>query len=197
MSWMGIILTFALVDNVILSRLLGVYPAACVPSHMRAARIIGLFTALLMFLSCVAGWAVDGLVLVPLGFGFLRTPVFLFIVVGFAYLLRTLAQGAAPGLLKAAGVSLPEIAVNCATLGIVLISTREGFGAVQSLVVGLSAGLGYFIVTALLTAIRERLEIEQTPEALRGFPLHVISAGLLAYAFMAFDRAFLLRLLGS
>ena len=197
MSWVGIILTFALVDNVILSRLLGVCPAACMPADMRAARIIGLFTALLMSLSAVAGWAADSLVLVPLGFSFLRTPVFVFIVAGLAFLLQGIAKSAAPGLLPAAGVSLPEIAINCATLGVVLISTREGSTAARSLVVGLSAGLGYYLVTALLAAIRERLDVEQTPEALRGFPLHLISAGLLAYAFMAFDRAFLLRLLGG
>ena len=197
MSWVGIILTFALVDNVILSRLLGVCPAGCMQSGMKAAWIIGLFTALLMSLAAVAGWAADSLVLVPLGASFLRTPVFVFIVTGLAFFLQGIGRIAAPGHLKAAGVSLPEIAINCATLGVVLISTRGGYTAGLSIVVGLSAGLGYFLVTALLTAIRERLEVEQTPVALRGFPLQLISAGLLAYAFMAFDRAFLLRLLGS
>jgi electron transport complex protein RnfA len=197
MSWVGIILTFALVDNVILSRLLGVCPSACMPSDMRAARIMGVFTGILMSLSAVAGWAADSFVLVPLGFSFLRTPVFVFIVAGLAFAIQAIAQGAAPAHLKAAGVSLPEIAINCATLGVVLISTRAGYTAVQSIVVGLSAGFGYFLATALLLAIRERLDVEQTPEALKGFPLHVISAGLLAYAFMAFDRAFLLRILGS
>ena len=197
MSWMGIILTFSLVDNVILSRLLGVSPGVCAPVDMRTARIVGLFTAILMALANLAGWAVDSLVLSPLGFAFLRTPVFVLLVAGLAFGLHALARAAMPRLLDAAGISLPEIAVNCATIGVVLISTRAGFTASQSVVVGLSAGLGYFIVTALMTAIRERLDVEQTPEALRGFPLHLISAGLLAYAFMAFDRTFLLRLLGS
>jgi Na+-translocating ferredoxin:NAD+ oxidoreductase subunit A len=197
MSWVGIILTFALVDNVILSRLLGVCPAGCMPSDMKAARIVGLWTALLMTLSAVAGWAADSLLLVPLGFTFLRTPVFVFLVAGLAFLLQSIAPRLAPGNLAATGLSLPEIAINCAALGVVLIATRAGYTVVQSIVVGISAGLGYFIVSALLTAIRERLDVEETPSALRGFPLQLISAGLLAYAFMAFDRAFLLRLLGS
>jgi Na+-translocating ferredoxin:NAD+ oxidoreductase subunit A len=197
MSWVGIILTFALVDNVILSRLLGVCPAGSPPSGMKAARTIGLFTGLLMSLSSVAGWAEDTLVLIPFGFTFLRTPVFVFTVAGLAFLLQWIAKLQAPGRLEAAGLSMPEVAVNCATLGVVLICTRAGYTAVQCIVAGLSAGLGYFIVTTLLAAIRERLDVEQTPEALGGFPLHLISAGLLAYAFAAFDKAFLLRLLGS
>lgn len=197
MSWMGIILTFALVDNVVLSRLLGVTSGVCMPIDMRTARLVGLFTAILMALAGFAGWAADSLLLLPFGFVFLCTPVFVLLVAGLACGLHALARSVAPRLLDAAGVSLPEIAVNCATIGVVLISTRVGFSAAQSVVVGLSAGLGYFIVTALMTAIRERLEVEQTPEALRGFPLHLISAGLLAFAFMAFDRAFLLRLLGG
>jgi electron transport complex protein RnfA len=78
---------------------------------------------------------------------------------------------------------------------VALIATRGGFGPFESLVVGIAAGAGFFIALTLLSAIRERLEVEKVPESLRGLPLHLISAGLLAYAFMAFDRAFLARLL--
>jgi Na+-translocating ferredoxin:NAD+ oxidoreductase subunit A len=98
---------------------------------------------------------------------------------------------------RGAGFSLPGATINCATLGVVLITTRGGYTALESIVAGCAAGLGYLLVTILMTAIRERLEIEEVPRALRGLPLHLISAGLLAYAFMAFDRAFLARLLGG
>lgn len=92
-------------------------------------------------------------------------------------------------------VPLAGIAFNCATLGVVLIAAKGGFNALQSLVVGVAAGAGFFIALSLLTAIRERLEVEKVPSWLQGLPLHLISAGLLAYAFMAFDGAFLSRLL--
>jgi Na+-translocating ferredoxin:NAD+ oxidoreductase subunit A len=108
-----------------------------------------------------------------------------------------MAARIAPMLLRVAGFSLPGVAINCATLGVVLIVTRGDFTAMQSLVAGLAAGLGFLVVLALMTAIRERLEIERVPRALRGLPLSLISAGLLAYAFMAFDRAFLVRILGG
>jgi Na+-translocating ferredoxin:NAD+ oxidoreductase subunit A len=197
MSWVGIILTFTLVDNVILSRLLGICPCVGAPRSMRGVVGIGIATAVLMGLSALAAWALDTSVLTPLTLGFLRTPVFVLLVAGLAFFLEYMVGRISPMLLRAAGFSLPGVAVNCATLGVVLIATRGDFTAMQSLVAGLAAGLGFMLVLALMTAIRERLEIEKVPRALQGLPLSLISAGLLAYAFMAFDRAFLVRMLGG
>jgi electron transport complex protein RnfA len=197
MSWVAIILTFALVDNVILSRLLGVGPGACAPGHMRAAAGVGGFMTVLMTGSAVGGWALDSQVLVPLGLTLLRTPVFVLLVVGLAIALREISARLVPSILQATGVSIAEISVNCAALGVVLITTRAELTAMQSIVAGCAAGAGYFLVTAMMTGIRERLEIEPVPRALKGFPLQLITAGLMAYAFMAFDRAFLARVLGG
>jgi electron transport complex protein RnfA len=197
MSWLSIILTFALVDNVILSRLLGVCPASGVNGGMRAAAGVGGFTAALMAACGVGGWVLDSQVLVPLGFTLLRTPVFVFLVAGLAYALHALSARVFPSLVPSAGVSFPGIGVNVAALGLVLITTRGEYTVLESLVAGLAAGGGYFLVSALMMAIRERLEIEPVPRSLRGFPLQLITAGLMAYAFMAFDRAFLAHVLGG
>lgn len=195
MSILGIILTFTLVDNIVVSRLLGICPCIGAPADMRATAGTAAATALLMSLSALAGWALQTFLLLPLGLAFLRTPFFVLSVAGIAGFIDFLARRAAPALLRAAGVPLAGVAFNCATLGVVLIATRGGFGALESIVVGLAAGVGFFIVLSLLTAIRERLDVESVPEWLRGLPLHLISAGLLAFAFLAFDRAFLSRLL--
>ena len=197
MSWVGIILIFALVDNVILSRLLGICPRVGGAENMRAVLGTGVSTAVLMGISALAGWAIDTLVLDPLGLGFLRTPAFVLSVAGLAFLLEAMAARISPALMRASGFSLPGVAINCATLGVVLITTRGGYTAPESLIAGLAAGLGFMLVRALMAAISERLEIERIPRALRGFPLQLISAGLMAYAFMAFDRAFLARILGG
>jgi Na+-translocating ferredoxin:NAD+ oxidoreductase subunit A len=196
MSWAAIILTFALVDNVILSRLLGVWPAAGARGGMRAAAGIGGFMAVLMAGSAVGGWALDSQVLVPLGFTLLRTPAFVFLVASLALALQAFNGRFLPSFLRVTGVSIPEIGINTAGLGLVLIATRGEYSAPESLVAGLAAGAGYFLVTAMMTAINERLEVEPVPRALKGFPLQLITAGLMAYAFMAFDRAFLARVLG-
>jgi Na+-translocating ferredoxin:NAD+ oxidoreductase subunit A len=198
MSWLGIIVTFALVDNVILSRLLGICPTVCAPGSTGDAATRGIAIAVLMSLSALAGWALETVVLLPFGLTALRTPAFLFCVVALAFLLRAAGSrllGAARA--RDLAVLAPQVAVNCATLGLVLITTRGGYTAGESIVAGLGAGLGYFIVNALMGAIRDRLDVEPVPASLRGFPLQLVSAGLVAYAFMAFDRAFLARLLGG
>ncbi|HUI72565.1 MAG TPA: Rnf-Nqr domain containing protein [Spirochaetia bacterium] len=195
MSWLGIILTFSLIDNIVLSWLLGICPCVGAPGGMRATVGTSAATGLLMSLSALGAWALNSLVLSPLGLDFLRTPAFVMTVACIAGLVDVAARRIVPELLRAAGIPLFGVAFNCATVGVALIATRGGFDALQSLVVGLAAGVGFFIALTLLTAIRERLEVEQAPPWLRGLPLHLISAGLLAYAFMAFDRAFLARLL--
>jgi len=196
-SWVAIIVTFALVDNAVLSRLLGVCPDITEKGRMRGAVQIGVAMTVVVGVSALAAWALELLLLRPLGLSFLRTPVFVFLVVGVAFLVELLVARALPGFDPAPGFSLAEVGINSASLGVVLIVSRSELGGIESLVAGLAAGAGYFLITALMNGIRERLEVEQVPRSLRGLPLHLVSAGLLAYAFMAFDRAFLARILGS
>lgn len=195
MSWIGIILTFSLVDNIVLSRLLGICPCIGAPRGMKGALGVGAATALLMSLSALAAWIVQSAILDPLGIAFLRTPVFVLLVACLAWFLEAIARRTAPDLLRSVGFPVSGIAVNCATVGAALLVVRGGLDVLGSLVAGLATGAGFFIVIVLLTAIGERLEVEKVPEPLRGLPLQLISAGLLAYAFVAFDRAFLVRLL--
>ena len=196
MSWASIIITFALVDNVVLSRLLGIVHPLGTPGSLRASAALGITIGVLVGLSSLGAWAADSLVLVPLGFTFLRTPVYVFIVAGLAWLLAEAARMLGERV-PASGVSFAEAAINSAALGAVLIIRRAGYTAGEGLLAGLAAGVGYAIVIVILTAIRQRLELEQVPRAMRGLPLHLVSAGLLAYAFLAFDRAFLAKVLGG
>ena len=115
MSWLSIIFTFALVDNVILSRLLGIRPAAGAPGGMRAAAGVGGFMAVLMAACGLGGWVLDSLVLVPLGFTLLRTPVFVFLVAGLAFALQAVGERAA----------CPRSSVTCAYPSLPLASTSR------------------------------------------------------------------------
>jgi electron transport complex protein RnfA len=195
MSIAAILVTFALVDNVVLSLLLGVNPPQGVPGSLRRALGLGASLATLACLASLGAWGADTMALVPLGLDFLRTPVYVFLIAGLAWLLRKALQRFAPRLLPS--VSFPEAAVNAAALGVVLIIRHGSYTAAEGLVAGLAAGLGYALVMAVLSAIRLRLEVEQVPRAMRGLPLQLVSAGLLAFAFLAFDRAFLARVLGG
>jgi Na+-translocating ferredoxin:NAD+ oxidoreductase subunit A len=193
-SWAALIVTFALVDNVVLSRLLGTVQPAGSPASLRAAVGLGAGTGILAACAALGAWAADSLFLDPLGISFLRTPVYVFLVAGLAWLLseavRTWSRASA-------GFSFPEAAINSAAIGAVLIIRRGGYSAAEGVIAGLAAGVGYGLVHLILSAIRQRLDVEKVPRAMRGLPLHLVSAGLLAYAFLAFDRAFLARALGG
>ena len=206
MSWAAIVFTFALVDNAVLSRLLGlpaVQPSGNPPSPGRGGSFrdsawwLGGSMTVLMGVSALAASVLNTWVLVPLGLTLLRTPVMVFLVVGFAMALQAAMHRVLPGASDRHGVSVLRLGVNCVALGLVLVTTRAEYGPMASLLAGASAGAGYLIATALMGAIRERLEVEPVPPSLRGLPLQLITAGLMAYAFMAFDRAFLARLLGA
>jgi electron transport complex protein RnfA len=197
MSWLSIIVLFVLVDNIFLSRLLGVCPSPSAPARMRTAVGIGITTTLLMGSAALAAWALNSVILSPFDLGFLRTPLYVLAVAGLALALDALAARFRPSLVQSAGFSVTGTAISSAALGVILIVTHDSWTAGQCLLAGVAAGLGYMLILSLMSSIQERLEIEQAPEALRGLPLHLISAGLLAYAFMAFDRAFLSRLLGG
>ena len=105
-------------------------------------------------------------------------------------------QKSSPSLYKALGIYLPLITTNCAVLGIALIAVRSNYNALESFVAGIAAGLGFLLAIVLMSAIREKLDSEWVPKPLRGTPIAFITGGLMALAFMAFDKALLNNLIG-
>jgi electron transport complex protein RnfA len=105
-------------------------------------------------------------------------------------------QKISPPLYKALGIYLPLITTNCAVLGIALIAVRNSYGALESFVAGASAGIGFFLAIVLMSALRERFDTEWIPKPFRGVPIAFVTAGLMALAFMAFDKALLKNLIG-
>jgi electron transport complex protein RnfA len=105
-------------------------------------------------------------------------------------------QKLSPPLYKALGIYLPLITTNCAVLGIALIAVRNEYNAPESFVAGFSAGIGFLLVMLLMSTLREKLDIEWVPKPLKGVPIAFITGGLMALAFMAFDKALLKNLLG-
>ncbi len=111
-------------------------------------------------------------------------------------LVEMIVQKISPPLYKALGIFLPLITTNCAVLGIALINVTNSYGLLESFVAGISAGLGFLLAIVLMANIRERLDLEDVPKPLQGVPVAFISGGLMALAFMAFDKALLTNLLG-
>ena len=196
MSYAGIIVTFVLVNNLVLTYFLGLCPVLGASRRTGAAVGLGLAATFVMGLGSLVTWTLYTLVLSPLGIEFLRTFVFVLTIAAIGHYLEVAIERLSPGLHYAVGRYLPMISTNCVVLGIALIVARGDYSALESLVAGVSAGVGFLLVALVVSSIRERLEIERVPPAFRGIPIAFISTGLVALAFLAFDRAFLQSILG-
>ena len=196
MSYVGIIITFAFINNFILTQFLGLCPFIGVSRKTDSAVGMGFAVIFVMSLASLITWAVYRLVLVPLGIGFLQTIAFILVIASLVQLVEMVIQKTSPALYQALGIYLPLITTNCAVLGIALIAVRNEYNALESFVAGFSAGLGFLIAIVIMSTIREKLDGEWVPKPFRGIPISFVTAGLMALAFAAFDRALLNNLIG-
>ncbi len=196
MTYVGILITFVFVNNFILTQFLGLCPFIGVSKNVDAAVGMGFAVTFVMSIASLATWAIYNLVLIPLGITFLQTITFILVIAGLVQFVEMIIQKTSPPLYKALGIYLPLITTNCAVLGIALIAVRSDYNALESFVAGFSAGLGFLLVMILMSTVREKLDVEWVPKPLRGIPIAFITGGLMALAFMAFDRALLKNILG-
>jgi electron transport complex protein RnfA len=194
MSYAGIILTWVFANNLVLSQLLGLCPFLGVSRSPAAAMRFALASALLMPPFALAAWALERLVLVPLGVPFLQLLVLVLLLALSLLVMRLRARKSAP--VPGIGWYLPQALSSCAVLGVGLLATSAGYGAWSSLVAGAAAAGGYLLAVVVWSALRERLDRLGVPRPLRGLPIALVTAGLMALAFLAFDELLLKNLLG-
>ena len=140
-----------------------------------------------MTLASVVTNLINGLILVPLGLEYLVTVSFILVIAALVQLVDIVLQKALPALHRTMGIYLVLITTNCAILGLALLNVVKSYGFIESLVFGLSAGIGFTLALVIMAGIRERLELADVPKPLRGFPITLILAGLLSIAFMGFS----------
>ncbi|HUV08570.1 MAG TPA: RnfABCDGE type electron transport complex subunit A [Spirochaetia bacterium] len=196
MTYIGIILTFVLIENFILTQFLGLCPFIGVSTKIDSAIGMGFAVIFVMSLASLVTWAIYNLVLVPLNLTYLQTITFILVIAALVQFVEMIIQKISQPLYKALGIYLPLITTNCAVLGIALIAVRNTYNAMESFVAGFAAGGGFLLAILLMSALRERFETEWIPKPLRGMPIAFVTAGLMALAFMAFDKALLNNLLG-
>ncbi len=196
MSYVGIIITFVFVENFILTKFLGLCPFIGVSRNTESAVGMGFAVTFVTSIAALTTWAVQHLILVPLGLEFLQTITFILVIAALVQLVEMVVQKISAPLYKALGIYLPLITTNCAVLGIALIAVRSNYNAFESFVAGFSAGLGFLLAILLMSTIREKLDTEWVPKPIRGVPIAFITGGLMALAFMAFDKALLRNLIG-
>ncbi len=196
MSYIGIIITFVFINNFILTQFLGLCPFIGVSKNFESAAGMGFAVTFVMSIAALATWAIQNFILIPLNIEFLQTITFILMIAALVQFVEMFIQKSSPSLYKALGIYLPLITTNCAVLGIALIAVRSDYNALESFVSGIAAGLGFLLAIVLMSAIREKLDSEWVPKPLRGTPIAFITGGLMALAFMAFDKALLNNLIG-
>lgn len=194
MIYISILITFIFINNFVLTQFLGICPFIGVSKNLESAVGMGFAVTFVMALASLTTWAVYHLVLIPLGLPFLRTISFILVIAALVQLVEMIIQKFAPPLYKALGIYLPLITTNCAVLGIAIIAVQNEYGALASFIAGIAAGLGFLLAIVLMSAIREKLDGEWIPKPFRGVPAAFITGGLMALAFMAFDRTLLMNL---
>ena len=186
-SILGILLSAILTENFILVKFYGICPFMGVSKKIDTALGMGMAVTFVMALASAACWAVDQLILVPLGLAYMQTIAFILVIAAIVQVVEMFLKKKVPALYQALGVYLPLITTNCAVLGVALVNVQEGYNFLLSVLNGAAGGLGFTLSIVLFASIRERLEESDVPESFRGFPIALIAAGLLALAFMGFS----------
>jgi electron transport complex protein RnfA len=177
----------SLVNNFVLTNFLGLCPFVGVSGRFEAAAGMALATLFVMTLSSGLGYAAFHWVLDPLGLAYLRTLVFILLIAAVVQLTEMIVRATSPLLHELLGVFLPLITTNCAVLGVALLSLDRHHGLLESLVFGASAAAGFGLALLLFAALRERIDSGDVPAAFRGAPVALVTAGLMALAFMGFS----------
>jgi electron transport complex protein RnfA len=176
----------SLVNNVVLTGYLGLCPFVGAGRRLEAAAGMALATLFVLTLAAGASWMAWHWLLEPLGLGYLRTLVFILLIAALVQFTEMLVRSTSPLLHELLGVFLPLITTNCAVLGVALINLDRGHGFLESLVFGAAAGAGFGAALIAFAGLRERLESADLPAAFRGAPIALVTAGLMALAFMGF-----------
>ncbi|UJF24285.1 electron transport complex subunit RsxA [Suttonella sp. R2A3] len=184
--YLGIIFATVLVNNFVLSQFLGLCPFMGVSRKMDTALGMGFATAFVLTLASVSAYLIDKYLLVPYGIEYLRTISFIVAIAVLVGLTELFIAKTSPLLHRVLGVYLPLITTNCAVLGVALLNSATQHNLLESAVYGFGAAVGFSLVLALFAAMRERLEAADVPRFFKGSPIALITAGIMAIAFMGF-----------
>ena len=179
---LGAILT----NNFIFSQFLGICPFLGVSKKSDTAIGMGIAVTFVMGIASAITYAVN-LILVRLGLEFMQTVAFILVIAALVQFIEMFLKKSMPSLYTALGIYLPLITTNCAVLGVALLNVQNEYNFIESVVYGITGGLGFLLAIYLFSTVRERTEFAEYPKAFEGFPIALISAGLLALAFMGFS----------
>ena len=174
LSYFAIIIGAIFVNNVVLAQFLGICPFLGVSSKVETSMGMGAAVTFVMAIAAVVAWLIQAYVLVPLDIVYMQ-------------MVEIMLKKLSPSLYQALGIFLPLITTNCAVLGVAILMIQKEFNLLQSVTYSVATALGFALALVLFAGIRERLEFEDVPKAFKGVPIALITAGILAMAFMGFS----------
>ncbi|HHY83537.1 MAG TPA: electron transport complex subunit RsxA [Clostridiales bacterium] len=182
-----ILLSSILVNNFIMSRFLGICPFLGVSKRVSTAVGMGAAVTFVIAMASLITYLAHYFILVPLKIEYMQTLAFILIIAALVQFVEMVIQKTSPSLYQALGVYLPLITTNCAVLGVAILNIEEKYDLLQTLVNGIGGALGFTLAIVLFAGIRERLESADIPEPFKGFPIAMITAGLMSVAFLGFQ----------
>ena len=183
MSLFALFISLMLINNVVLSKFLAICPLLGVSKKSDAALSMGIAVTFVIVISSIITYFLYYVVLEPLGIAYMDLITFILVIASLVQLVEMILKKFSPALYKALGVYLPLITTNCAVLGTALDNISGGYSFIESVVAGFAVPLGFTLVIYVFATIRERLDIYDVPEAFKGVPIALITAGVMACAF--------------
>lgn len=182
-----IMISGALINNVVLNQFLGICSFLGVSKQMKASASLGVAVIFVLTIASAVASLLYDLVLAPLGLDFMKTIVFILVIAALVQIVEMFLKKTSPAVYKALGIFLPLITTNCAVLGVALTNVQNGYNFIECVLSGFGTAVGYTIAIVLLAGIRSRIQEADLPEPLRGAPIVLISAALMSIAFMGFS----------
>ncbi len=174
-------------NNFIFSRFLGCCPFLGVSNKVETAVSMGIAVTFVMTLASLITYIIYHFVLLPLSLSFMQTISFILVIAALVQFVEMFLKKASPSLYSALGIYLPLITTNCAVLGVATLNVNNDYNLIYSVVSGCFGGIGFLLAITLMAGVRERLESSKIPECMKGFPISLVTAGLMAMAFMGFN----------
>lgn len=187
MEYLMILVAAVFVNNIVLAQFLGICPFLGVSKKIDTAIGMTGAVAFVMTLATICTFLLQHYVLNPLGLQYLQTLAFILVIAALVQMVEIILKKLSPSLYQALGVFLPLITTNCTILGVAILVIQKDYDLVQSVVFAISTALGFGLALILFAGIREQLSMMQQPKAMEGAPIALVTAGILAMAFMGFS----------
>ncbi|OAV69400.1 Electron transport complex protein rnfA [Bacteroidales bacterium Barb6] len=187
MEYILIFIAAVFVNNVVLAQFLGICPFLGVSRKVDTAMGMGAAVTFVLTIATIATFLVQKYILDAYGLGYLQTIGYILIIAALVQLVEIVLKKASPALYQALGVFLPLITTNCCILGVAILVIQKEYNLPQAVVYAVSTAIGFALALIIFAGIREQLEMTRIPKAMKGAPIALITAGLLAMAFMGFS----------